>query len=106
LAIGFGRGELSFHASSGAKGWKFEPRFAPGKQDNLPEDAWIDFLKEPSGPWSTRSDLRPFSLKEQERILEVGSCLTCHDEKSKVMERALENFQLTLAGRSVRCGIN
>lgn len=103
LAIGFGRGELSYHVSSDTGTWKFEPRFAPRTQDNLPEDAWIGFLSEPAKPWSTRSDLRPFTLKEQKRILEVGSCLTCHDEKSRVMVSALANYPQTLAEQSKKC---
>jgi quinol-cytochrome oxidoreductase complex cytochrome b subunit len=99
LAIGFGRGKLDFEAGK----WKFEPRFEPNKMDGLPEDAWTGFLQEAKQPNSTRSDLRPFTVKEQKRILQVGSCLTCHDEKSKVMAQALENFELTKSKRSTKC---
>jgi hypothetical protein len=35
----------------------------------------------------------------------VGSCLRCHDEKSKVMDLALENWEKTLAGRNKKCGL-
>jgi hypothetical protein len=42
-------------------------------------------------------------VAEQKQILQVGSCLTCHDEKSKVMDQALENWEKTLAGRSKKC---
>jgi quinol-cytochrome oxidoreductase complex cytochrome b subunit len=103
LAIGYGRGELKYNPSGETIQWTFEPRFALNENDQLPEDAWIGFLQEAKSPFATRNGLRPFTVKEQMRILEVGSCLTCHDEKSKVMERALENFQLTQAKRSKKC---
>jgi quinol-cytochrome oxidoreductase complex cytochrome b subunit len=103
LAIGYGDGELIYKISGTAGKWEFKPRFAPNKHDTLPEDAWTGFLKEANTPNSTRSDLRPFTVKEQKRILEVGSCLTCHDEKSKVMDLALEDYPGTLARRSNNC---
>ncbi len=103
LAIGFGRGELIYKISGKIGKWTFEPRFALNEHDSLPEDAWIGFLKEAKPPHSTRTTLRPFSVKEQKQILEVGSCLTCHDEKSKVMDRALEDYQQALSRRSKQC---
>lgn len=103
LALGFGRGELLFEVSRNSGKWKFEPNFASGTQDRLPEDAWIGFFKEAATPNATRSDLRPFTVKELKRILEVGSCLTCHEEKSKVMILALDNFEKALAGRGRKC---
>jgi len=103
LAIGYGDGKLTYKITGTTGKWEFEPRFALNEHDALPEDAWTGFMKEAGSPNSTRSDLRPFTVKEQKRILEVGSCLTCHDEKSKVMERALEDFQQTLAKRSSKC---
>ncbi len=103
LAIGFGRGELKYAISGKVGKWRFEPRFAPNKNDSLPEDAWVGFLKEAKRPYSTRDYLRPFNVKEQKRILEVGSCLTCHEEKSEVMERALLDFDLTKMKRSINC---
>lgn len=103
MAIGFGRGELIYTVAGNTGSWAFEPRFALNANDNLPEDAWTGFLKEAQTPNSTRSNLRPFSVAEQKRILEVGSCLNCHDEKSKVMDQALEGFEKTLARRSKKC---
>jgi len=103
LAIGYGRGELKYNASGINGKWTFLPRFALNENDQLPEDAWIGFMKEATAPCSTRSGLRPFSVKEQQRILEVGSCLTCHDGKSKVMELALEDFEQSKQRRSKRC---
>jgi len=103
LAMGFGRGELNYSVAGNAGNWTFEPRFALNPNDNLPEDAWTGFLKEAQPPFATRDWLRPFNVSEQKRILEVGSCLNCHDEKSKVMENALDNWERTLAGRSKKC---
>ena len=103
LAMGFGRGELIYRNAGNIGNWTFEPRFALNQNDNLPEDAWTGFLKEAQTPNSTRSWLRPFSVAEQKRILEVGACLTCHDEKSKVMDQALENYGQTLERRSKKC---
>lgn len=102
-AIGFGRGELRFDASGGTGKWKFEPRFAHNAHDNLPEDSWTGFLKEARQPAATRTWLRPFTVAEQKKILEVGSCLTCHDEKSSVMERSLTDYEGTLAARKSTC---
>lgn len=103
LAIGFGRGELIYSVAGNAGNWTFEPRFALNPNDNLPEDAWTGFLKEAQAPFATRDWLRPFNVSEQKRILEVGACLNCHDEKSKVMDQALENYQQTLARRGKKC---
>ena len=59
--------------------------------DNLPEDAWIPFLgNSPHKTVSTRSDFRPFTVKEQKQILLVGACLQCHKDDSKVMKQSLE----------------
>lgn len=103
LAIGFGRGELIYQVTKNTGNWRFESRFELNPNDHLPEDAWIGFMKEAKPPYSTRTALRPFTVVEQKRILQVGSCLTCHDEKSKVMDQALENYPKTLGSRSVKC---
>jgi len=103
LAIGFGRGELIYNVAGNSGNWTFEPRFVLNPNDNLPEDAWTGFLKEAQAPFATRDWLRPFNVSEQKRVLEVGTCLTCHDEKSKVMDQALENYEQTLERRSKKC---
>ncbi|MFY9153533.1 MAG: DUF4405 domain-containing protein [Prolixibacteraceae bacterium] len=103
LAIGFGRGELKYQISGNSGKWIFESRFALNENDGLPEDAWTGFLEEAKSPHSTRTGLRPFTVAEQKRILEVGSCLTCHDEKSKVMDQALDDFEQTFARRNRKC---
>ncbi len=102
-AIGFGRGELTYNVSGNVGKWSFKPMFALNENDNLPEDAWIGFLKEAKQPFATRTSLRPFNVAEQKKILEVGACLTCHDEKSKVMDLTLENYRQALIQRSKQC---
>lgn len=100
LAIGYGRGRLNY-SSSGR--WLFEPQFEDNANDGLPEDAWTGFLKERKGIASTRNNYRPFSLKEQKRILTVGACLTCHDPHSAVMQQSLTYFDLLVSNCSKKC---
>ena len=90
LAIGYGRGKLDYEINEGKGKWKFTPTFAKSKFDGLPEDAWIAFLSEPKSISSTRTDFRPFTIEEQERILTVGACLTCHSEDSQVIKASLD----------------
>jgi len=65
---------------------------APHCHDNLPEDAWIPFLKkvDKSIVNSTRTDFRPFNVAEQKSLLFVGACLQCHKDDSKIMKQTLE----------------
>ncbi|WP_117884679.1 hypothetical protein [Aureibaculum luteum] len=89
-AIGYGKGTLVYNTDNSSGNWQFTPEYALNENDNLPEDAWIPFLKEPKAKIvSTRTDFRPFNLKEQRNILLVGACLQCHAEDSKVMQQAL-----------------
>ena len=76
---------------------------ANNPNDMLPEDAWIPFLKQPDGNYSTRSNTRPFSLEEQKHILLVGACLECHDEDSELMLSTLDDFEEVLERKSVKC---
>jgi multisubunit Na+/H+ antiporter MnhB subunit len=103
LSLGFGRGELIYKVSGNIGNWTFEPRFALNENDHLPEDAWTGFLQEANPPFATRDWLRPFTVAEQKRILIVGACLSCHDEKSNVMDQALEDWEKTLVRRSKKC---
>ncbi len=103
LALGYGDGELTYTITGTAGRWGFEPKFALIEHDSIPEDGWTGFLKEAKSPNSTRPGLRPFTVNEQKRILEVGSCLTCHDGKSKVMELALEDYSKIRSQRRKRC---
>ena len=98
-ALGYGDGQLSYKDGK----WQFEPKFIVNQHDGLPEDAWTGFLKAGAAPYATRNGLRPFTVEEQKRILLVGTCLNCHEEKSVVMVRALEDFEKTLLKRSKKC---
>ncbi|MCX6270287.1 MAG: hypothetical protein NTU44_03535 [Bacteroidetes bacterium] len=103
LAIGYGRGILTYQVTGKTGRWKFEPRFTAKKADSLPEDAWIPFLKERKDISSTRLNIRPFSIEEQHRILTVGACLTCHKENAALMIQSQDDFQKTLQKRIANC---
>ena len=103
LAIGYGDGTLTYSIIGSAGKWVFEPKFAMNEHDSLPEDAWVGFLKEGRIPYATRNWLRPFTVKEQQHILEIGSCLTCHDGKSMVMDMALEDYSKICLKRKRQC---
>jgi hypothetical protein len=77
VALGYGAGTLRYERDGTRGRWRFAPRFAPGP-DGLPADAWAGFLQERTVRTSTRTDVRPFTIEEQKRILTVGACLTCH----------------------------
>jgi len=89
--LGYGKGDLVYVIENGIGMWKFTPEYANNPNDNLPEDAWIPFLKEVDKIVvnSTRLDFRPFSVKEQQQLLLIGACLQCHKEDSKIMQQSL-----------------
>lgn len=103
VALGYGDGELTFEVDGGKGRWKFEPKFATNKYDNLPEDAWINFLKPTPQAVSTRLYHRPFTVEEQKAILLVGSCLSCHSETSQLMQQSLSNWTEVLKKRKKAC---
>ena len=103
LALGYGRGVLKYETEGGRGRWHFTPEYENSPQDGLPQDAWTGFLKVPGGVSATRPDARPFSISEQQKILRVGACLTCHRGDSEVMLRGLEDFEKTLRGVSGKC---
>ena len=100
LALGYGRGKL--HLSGKGK-WTFEPMYVLNKHDNLPEDAWVGFLSERRDTSVTRLHMRPFNIKEQQRILLAGACLTCHEEGSSVINRCLSDLDGTIKQASKKC---
>ena len=90
-ALGYGMGKLSYDISMGYGEWKFTADYELNPNDNLPEDAWIPFLeKQTAKIYSTRTNFRPFTVKEQKQILMVGACLECHKDESNIMKRSLE----------------
>jgi len=90
--LGYGKGSLVYDIKNGKGKWIFTPEYALNSHDNLPEDAWIPFLKkvDKSVVNSTRTDFRPFNLEEQKSLLFVGACLQCHKDDSKIMKQTLE----------------
>ena len=91
--LGYGNGTLIYEINDETGVWKFTPEYAINENDDLPEDAWVPFLKEVEADVinSTRTDFRPFTVKEQQQLLLVGACLQCHKEDSKVMNESLIN---------------
>ncbi len=90
-AIGYGAGMLKYDTSKGYGEWFFIADYDLNPNDKLPEDAWIPFLKKQEAKvFSTRTDFRPFTIKEQKRILLVGACLQCHKDDSNIMKQTLE----------------
>ena len=92
MTLGYGDGDLSYIDENGKGYWEFINANELNDNDGLPEDAWIPFLSDLNSDktYSTRLDFRPFNLKEQKTILLVGSCLTCHDSNSEIMNKSLE----------------
>jgi len=102
VALGYGRGALTYDIAGGTGRWTFTPEHERSP-DGLPADAWTGFLQTRRGMVSTRDDVRPFSADEQRRILAAGACLTCHKGTSAVMQRAVADFDATMARRTPRC---
>jgi hypothetical protein len=103
LAIGYGRGKLTYKITGQTGKWVFTSAYPKSKYDGLPEDAWIGFLQERGHNSSTRDNTRPFSIEEQRRILLAGSCLTCHSSDSEVMKSSIIDFNSVLFKRSSKC---
>ena len=103
VAIGYGRGKLSYKIINGKGVWEFIPSFVNDEHDGLPQDAWIGFLDSLSIGASTRTNARAFNIAEQKRILTVGACLTCHEENSKVMRQSLIDFTGMMKFLSDKC---
>jgi len=104
VALGFGSGNLRYETNNSRGVWKFEPAYENNPNDKLPEDAWIGFLDDREGEVvSTRTNVKPFSISEQKKILTVGACLTCHDENTIIMQKSLINFDSLVEQRSIKC---
>ena len=102
VALGYGKGKLTFDLTNHK--WSFDSHYQNNPNDNLPEDSWVGFMDDRLGEKvSTRSNLFPFSVEDQKRILTVGACLTCHDDNSTVAQQSLINFDSIIGSRSSRC---
>ena len=105
VALGYGEGRLDFVAQGPGRGqWRFSPAHAPSA-DGLPADAWIGFQRTRTRDVSSREDVRPFSVEEQQRVLAVGACLTCHDGASRVMQGLLRGERRILERLSAKCRV-
>lgn len=102
-ALGYGRGQLKYIVAKDRGAWQFTSMFPASQSDGLPQDAWIGFLREPRAHATTRKNARPFSLQEQRRILLVGACLACHNEKEPRISTAFADFGHSSAMLSPRC---
>ena len=103
LALGYGEGKLEYEITDGKGKWNFSPLYQRDVNDGLPADAWIDFLQTRTGKVATRSNVSPLSVEQQQAILTVGACLTCHDDDSKIMKATLNDFEGQLEKRSSAC---
>ncbi|MFP5229586.1 MAG: DUF4405 domain-containing protein [Acidobacteriota bacterium] len=102
-ALGYGRGRLQYAVTGRTAQWQFTPQYSASPEDGLPADAWIGFLQEPAPLTTTRKGARPFSLEEQRRILLVGACLACHDEKDRRIARVFADFTNYRTALSSKC---
>ncbi len=103
VALGYGDGELKYLIANQKGTWQFTPEYAANKYDGLPEDAWIQYMTDGSKAQSTRLNHRAFTIEEQQKILTVGACLTCHDENSITMGNALKDWAASLKKRKKAC---
>ena len=102
IALGYGKGKMEFNPDNGK--WSFDSYYKNNPNDNLPEDCWIGFLDDRSGEKvSTRSNVFPFSVEDQKRILRVGACLTCHDQNTSLMESTVYNFDSIVSLKKPVC---
>jgi len=108
VVLGYGRGKLRYAKVAGRGEWSFQAQFEKSDHDGLPLDAWIGFLQNPGKGEkakrnTTRTHARSFSLKEQQNILRVGACLTCHEENSQVAREMLQDFEKVLSRTTKQC---
>jgi len=104
LALGLGRGTLSYKRESDGYGrWFFTPAYVPHLSDHLPLDAWTGFLETRTGHTATRINARPFNEEEQKKILQVGACLTCHRSDGPTISPIYSDFEKALARVSDKC---
>ena len=103
--LGYGSGDLIYEIEKGQGIWHFQPDYALNSNDDLPEDAWVGFLdgKNQNKINSTRTDFRPLSIEEQQRLLLVGACLQCHSDNSEVMQHSLTDFEKILDNLNEQC---
>jgi hypothetical protein len=92
LALGWGTGALRFDPDE----VRFEPTIPDPLAPERAQNGWTaPFPAEPG--MGTRTGLRSLSAAEQRAVLEVGRCVSCHDQSSDVIFRdfaqALDSFR-------------
>lgn len=101
LALGVGRGTITLGPDLR---WWFNPEYA-ALRDGLPADAWTPFLRDATRPNATRTDARPFTPAEQEAILRVGACLSCHPGNDPRWRSLYDDFDAALRATSAACRV-
>ncbi|MHC1706534.1 MAG: hypothetical protein AB9842_03310 [Bacteroidales bacterium] len=105
VALGYGEGSLEYKHNGSQGKWYFTPAYEKNREDGLPMDAWIGFLEQRKGAVATRTNVRPMNIKEQQKMLRAGACLTCHEGNSGIMLRTLENLDSVIRVAGKRCVI-
>ena len=104
ITFGYGEGQLVYANTDNVSKVRFVPAYE-NLYDGLPADAWVDFLSTRTDRVATSDYIRPFNTAEQKKLLNVGACLTCHDENSQVMLKSLVNYQSVFEARTRFCVI-
>lgn len=99
VALGYGEGEFIIEQDK----LKFEAKYQNNPNDGLPEDSWIPFLGVPKNKYATRTNLKPFSIEQQKKILQVGACLNCHEDNTDIMQNSLVDYKKVLGEISENC---
>jgi hypothetical protein len=106
-ALGYGKGNLTVETEGKKVKWNFIPYYALAEQDKLPQDAWIGFLshRDPNKRYSSHDDLVPLDYMTQSKILEVGACLSCHEEDKLFIDKMLQDgqYQKMYKTKSEKC---
>ncbi len=104
--LGLGEGQITYGAAklkTEEITMTFTPKNRPHPADGLPRDAWTAFLETKTLDTSTRTGSRPFSRQEQQRILLVGNCLSCHPDNASNTSRIYRKFAQALKERTPQC---
>jgi len=106
-ALGYGKGELEYIVTKNSGKWSFESLYTNIPNDNLPQDAWIGFLSQHNDnrTYSANENFFPLSLKKQKKVLQVGTCFSCHKEEEFKERMLYENFQKLLHKRTKDCTV-
>lgn len=104
-ALGYGKGELKLNIQNNKAKWEFTPYYDKTPQDHLPQDAWIDFLKDlkSNQQYAAHNNFNPLNLKDQKTMLQVGSCLTCHTDATFQKRMVSGEYQSMLSNKTNKC---